>query len=197
MKYGYVYWIHLPKHTINQGYIGITVLNPTKRWSKHKSDIATGKHCNPILERAYNKYKDKLIWEVIFEGPYEGCLQLETYWRPLEKIGWNISIGGNAPWIGKKHTEKTKQKIGQAQMGEKNHMYSKKLTLEQREKISKATKGANNPRARKVQCIDTGIIYNTAKEAAENYNLKTSANLIKACKNKQKTCGGVHWKYIK
>ena len=50
-------------------------------------------------------------------------------------------------------------------------------------------------RCKKVICIDTNEIYNSLKEAEE----KTGVNSIcisNCCKEKQKTAGKYHWKYI-
>ncbi len=48
-------------------------------------------------------------------------------------------------FAGKKHSEKTKSMISEAQIGEKNHAYGKPRSLEARRKISEAFKGKGNP----------------------------------------------------
>lgn len=53
---------------------------------------------------------------------------------------------------------------------------------------------ANYSHCKRVQCVETGVIYNSIKEAAEKNNLfDTSISAV--CKGKQKTCGGYHWRY--
>lgn len=105
----YVYWVHLPNSNIKtDGYVGITK-NIDKRWYEHKS---TNK-CK-IFKNAINKYKDKLIWEVIYKGTIEACNQLEQYFRPTPTIGWNIRAGGgNSGSL----SENTKNLISKAKIG--------------------------------------------------------------------------------
>ena len=50
-------------------------------------------------------------------------------------------------------------------------------------------------KSKRIKCIETNIIYNSPKEAAEDLNLKVG--LIRAAANgQQKSCGGYHWKYL-
>ena len=51
-------------------------------------------------------------------------------------------------------------------------------------------------RGKKVLCIETGIIYNSIKEAERQTGINQS-HIVKACKGKYKTSGGFHWKYVK
>lgn len=143
---GYTYWVHLPEHTIHQGYVGVTN-NYERRWQEHIDK----KHCRHF-SHAIEKYSTLLIWEVIFEGPIEGCYQLEEYFRPTPGIGWNIAQGGNGGNnLNRKLSEETKAKLSKARTGKtpwnkgKTNIYSAQ-TLE---KIGAATKirtqGANNP----------------------------------------------------
>ncbi|MDR0676683.1 MAG: hypothetical protein LBF97_06555 [Elusimicrobiota bacterium] len=77
---------------------------------------------------------------------------------------------------------------------EKNRERSKKIA----EKIlgrKTSLIGKFNPAAVMVENIDTGEIFNTLKEAAEKYNLKSSAGISQCCNEKQETAGGFHWKY--
>ena len=102
---GYLYWVHLPNHSIKtDGYVGVTK-NIKTRWYKHKQDLAC-KH----FAHAIQKYQEQLIWEVIFEGPLAGCYQIENYFRPNRKIGWNIAVGGeNMCLTGRVVTEEQRQ----------------------------------------------------------------------------------------
>lgn len=103
--------------------------------------------------------------------------------------------GENHPMYGKHHSEETKQLIREKALGREH-------TEETKKKISEKTKGANNPRAKKVLCIETGQIFNTAKEAALWVKVDNST-LCKCCNGKIKTCGihpitkkRLHWQYI-
>ena len=57
--------------------------------------------------------------------------------------------GKNHPMYGKHHSDATKEKIRKAKIGSK-------LSDATKEKISQKMKGVNNPRAKKVLCIETG-----------------------------------------
>ena len=46
-----------------------------------------------------------------------------------------------------------------------------------------------------VKCVETGIIYESAGEAAKQLNLDR-ASIVKVCNGKRKTCGGYHWEYV-
>ena len=48
---------------------------------------------------------------------------------------------------------------------------------------------------KKVLCIETGIIYNSIKEAERQTGISNS-NIVKACKGKYKNAGSFHWKYV-
>lgn len=48
----------------------------------------------------------------------------------------------------------------------------------------------------KVLCIETGVIYNSIKDAAYAVGCKSSAGISACCRGNAKTSGGFHWKYI-
>lgn len=48
----------------------------------------------------------------------------------------------------------------------------------------------------KIRCIETGKIYNTSREAANDIGAKKTNGIVATCKGKQKTSGGYHWEYI-
>lgn len=110
--------------------------------------------------------------------------------------------GKNNPFYGKRHSEQTKQKMSNIKRG-------KTLTDETRVKISEALKSrpfseshrnnlsiANKSRAKLVLCIETGIVYNSLKDAAYQNNIDIS-DLSKACRSNGKIVRQKkHWMYI-
>ena len=70
----YVQLVSMPKDTaliykiINpvngHSYIGSTV-EPKRRWRLHQKDLKDGKHTSMLLQRAWNKYGDKLVFEPV------------------------------------------------------------------------------------------------------------------------------------
>ena len=116
--------------------------------------------------------------------------------------------GKNHPFYGKNHTETTKEKISKKNKGRimsseqkekiskkvsgiNNGMYGKNHTEEAKRKISEANKGRN---AKKVYCVELNKIFDSAKKCAEELGLYATS-ITKVCKEKQKTCGGYHFKY--
>lgn len=47
----------------------------------------------------------------------------------------------------------------------------------------------------KVECIDTGRVYNSIKEAAADYNIQHS-NIVACCNGRRAAAGGVRWAYV-
>jgi hypothetical protein len=123
---------------------------------------------------------------------------------------------------GLRHTDASKERIGNAQRGELNPNYGKpeaakyityksgenspnwgrEFTKEHCEKISKSKVGANNPNygvigednhsSKPVKCLETGIVYCSAKEA----ELQTGThrqNISHCCRGKRKKAGGFSW----
>src|SRR5271156_4781863 len=86
-------------------------------------------------------------------------------------------------------TEEHKRKIGEAQLGEKNHMFGKRGTLsplfgkkassETKEKISASKKGKKNPNLglihrKKIICLNNNKIYDSAKIVAKELAISHS-----------------------
>ena len=182
----HVYWIHLPKHTdiYTQGYVGVCKADDINvRWSRHKLEARKEDGCNYTIYKAIRKYgAHNLVWDIVFTGPYIGCLQLEEYWRSAPNIGWNIHAGGRSqsPMQGRKHTKETCKKLSEIKTGhirseesrrkqaetQKGHILSDETKL----KISKAQSGkANNgvlKRRRKIKA-SSGEVFESLTKAAE------------------------------
>lgn len=199
----YVYWIRLPEHTDNrtEGYIGVYKGQDVKqRWNRHKRDAALGSKY--IVHKAIRKHEN-LVYEILFEGPYEGCLQLEEYWRPSINIGWNIHSGGRScsPMKGRKHTIKSKLKMSSAGIGRKRSeesLLKQSKTLKghvtsdsTKKKISDAQKGNANAgvlKCRKQIVASTGEIFESASAAARWVGIHPSS-IFKQIGGVYKTAG--------
>lgn len=90
--------------------------------------------------------------------------------------------------------------------GENNPMYGRKRTKEEKEKISKTRaerglgRGGDNPKAKKVLCLETGELFNCVLDAQISKGIKTYSSLtIALCENEQedRTAGGFHWAFEK
>lgn len=96
--------------------------------------------------------------------------------------GYNVELGGSIHC----HSQETKNKIAKANK-------KRIITKQMHENFSKGQKGNNN-RGKAVKCIETGIIYKSASEAARQLGL-SGHSAIAGCCNKRKgykTAGGYH-----
>lgn len=88
---------------LEQGYVGFTSGSVDRRWREHKSAAKAEQVLNYPVYNAMRKYGDALVVATLLEGPDEYCLEMENKLRPVPNIGWNISCGGGAPMLGKRH----------------------------------------------------------------------------------------------
>lgn len=51
-------------------------------------------------------------------------------------------------------------------------------------------------RKKAVRCIETGIIYESATEAARQVEKTTQSKICMVCRGQRNTCGGFHWEYV-
>lgn len=147
MTYGLVYAARLKKD--GRLYIGKTTQALVKRKSVHKCNALRGH--GHYFHAAIRKYGfDAFEWCVLREC--NNAVELSDAERVLieenqsnvKGKGFNLTNGGE----GWQHSEETKQKIGEANRGEKNGMYGripwnkgKRLSKQHRENLSKAHLG--------------------------------------------------------
>lgn len=137
------------KHLFPNGkiYIGITSQKPQRRW-----DNGRGYNTQELMNRAITKYGWDNIEHIILasgltksEAEEIEIALISDLKANNPKYGYNIENGGNCAGT---HSKETRKKIGDAQRGEKNHMYGKpspmrgkKRTPEQVENNRKAHLG--------------------------------------------------------
>lgn len=119
------------------------------------------------------------------------------------KYGYNVSNGGNC--LGTL-TEKTKEKIRNANIGKKlkeetkkkisNTLAGRQHTEEEKRKIGYSLK-VNGKHCKEVINLDTGEIYKSLKEASKEFNVKNPTHIIEVCKGKRHTAYGYKWAYVK
>lgn len=183
----------------NKRYVGITSKDdPYKRWGNNGTNYKNNKY----FYRAIEKYGwDNFQHIIVARGLDEETakwLEIELI-RELDTInpnkGYNLTKGGDGV-NGYKHSEERRKKC--ARNGEMNGMYGKYHTDEAKEKMSKKKKdiynGSNNPNAKRVLCIELGIIFNTINEAAKF--IKRNQSRISDVLNNGGTAGGYHWEYV-
>ena len=115
---------------------------------------------------------------------------------------------------GKRHpiSDETKKKISKAHIGKPGPHFTEaqrkkfseqrkgiRFSPEHRKHISECKKGVyvrgNNPKARKVVCVETGVVFDCLADAGE-WAKCSSHNISSVCTGHLKTSGGYHWKYL-
>lgn len=120
-----------------------------------------------------------------------------------------ILIGSQNPNYGHYLSEETKYKISKTKTGQKHGPHSEETkrkisegnkgkpkphTEEQKRLLSIRNSGSGNPHAKRVKCVETGQVFNTAKEASLFICKSDSAVKASICTNTR--AGGYHWQYI-
>ena len=221
MKTEYYVYMHITPN--GKRYIGITCCEkPNRRWQN-----GYGYTTQPFY-RAIKKYGWNNIEHIILASGLSSSeastlerMYIEKYHTTNKKYGYNMTDGGE--YFGHM-SEEHKQKIGDANRGERNGMYGHRYTDEERQymsehsvwngrnhteetkqKMSLARKehpiafyGKEHPMAHAVLQYDLNgkyiNRYDTAKEAEEKTG--TLRSTICTClKGRKKTAGGYIWKY--
>ena len=162
-----------------------------RRWKIHKAMWKTSKK-SPKLFYSLKKYGvENHQFDTIEYCDKEDLNCSERFWQDQFNVLGEEGLNCILTQCGEKRyvaSEETRRKISDGQLGEKNHMFGKKGELnpiygrvfsnEHVQKIKEGRKGqsflGNNPRAKLVLCLITGVFYSCAKEASEIYNIKHS-----------------------
>ena len=119
-------------------YIGSTQ-NKTRRLVQHKSNLRNNRHDNPYLQNAWNKYSTDNFEFTIVEKveDIEDLIDREQFYIDKLEPEYNIK-----PEAGRsKVSKETKQKLREANLGEKSPRYGKKLSEKHKQRISEANIG--------------------------------------------------------
>lgn len=205
-------------------YIGQTIQPLKKRWNLHCSNSSGCPALNnafkkygkdnfeiTVIDHAHSR--EELDQKEIF---------WIEYYNSLVPNGYNLHTGGLhhkvseetrqkiiKSLIGRKHSDETKRKIGESNKG-KHSSTNRILTNEYRKKLSERLKGnkyrlgvshseevkkrIGEAGKRKVINVDTCIMFDSAKEAGEFYDI-CPCNITEVCKGHRKTARGYHWRY--
>lgn len=191
-----LYYVYVHINKINgKRYYGITSEKiPEKRWKK-------GYYHNKHFQSAIMKYGWDNFEHIIIA---QGLSRTEAEQKEAELIreyetinpenGYNLTTGGGLGVT--RHSEKSKKLMSKHTSGALNPMYGKHHSDETREKIRKAL--TNHPNmSKRVMCIETGVIYESLREAERKTGIDRKG-IGQAAKSNgtQKTAGGFHWKIV-
>ena len=149
--------------------------------------------CETFLIQKYNTTNDNFGYNLTYGGEHPKHTEISR-----KRISENHAdfSGMNHPRYGKHLSEETKQKISKSHIGYK---YDEKL----KKKRSESVKEGKNPRAKKVRCVNNGMIFDTARLAAKWSNQFDGSYIGKCCKGLS-DYAGIHpntgerlkWEYI-
>lgn len=123
----------------------------------------------------------------------KGRVFTEEHKKAISKFHAECSGEKNSMY-GKHHTEESKRKMSVNQ--------KKAFTPERRKELSDWAKvrmlGNQNPRAKKVKCIENGMVFDTIKEAAiwVHGSVKSKSAISQCCKGVRNIALGYHWEYV-
>ena len=207
----YKVYIHIFPN--NKVYVGMTCQEPKKRWQNGKAYKENRHLYNAINKYGWGNIEHKILFDNLEkeEAELKEIDLISKYKANDSQYGYNIEYGG---CHNGKTSEQTKRKISMANKGKRNSPQTefKKghktiFTKDMREKISRKNKGRHASirtefkkghksfSAKKVLCIETNTVYNTIKEAGEDTSTM-ACHISEVCKNKRKSAGGLHWKYL-
>lgn len=156
----------------------------------HEYDLRNNRHRNIHLQRAYNLNPNVFTFEVICTCAEEDLNALEEYYIKKyncldDRYGYNLDAAARGVGI---HSEETKQKISRSKIGNQA-MKGIKLSEEWKRHLSEA-----QPHRKRIQCIETGEVYDSFADAARKTGLNRT-KIVSVCTGKRKTTGGLRFKY--
>ena len=221
-----MYTVYQHKNLRNgKSYIGMTSLEPKRRWNNGWGYKNQPKIWSDIKESDWNT---DWVHEIIgkFEDKQEALNVEEMFIRLFDSIneGYNTSSYGSGNYekteeqkrkiseshIGKHFSEENKKKLSEALSGHEVSEETRKkisdaltgrtFSEEHKKKISEANKGnINVPTKPVLQFSKDGELieeYSSIHEAERHTGLSAS-NICACCKGKYKSAGGYIWKYKK
>lgn len=179
----------------NKIYVGITN-NIRSRWNKHVYDAKHTSKC--VIHRAMRKYGCENFSIKIIDDcqSKEKLLELEKYYiidlkSHVKNGGYNETFGGEAPMLGRNHSNKSKNLTSQKLKGRVSPNKGNKYSVEMKKKM----KESHGKSVLQIDKLGTIIkSYKTLTAANEETGIAVS-NISGVCRGKKKTAGGFIWKY--
>ena len=197
----------------NQVYIGKTMKNTEARKREHLAQLDD----NSAIHQSIKKHGiEHFTWVVIESNIFDKKILAERqqYWIAQYDSyyhGYNMTKGGeggngthaaNLQKWREQNPDLVQQSIQKLIQWNLNHTEEKKEINKHAAETRKAkygkniTQKANEATRKKVRCLETNIIYNSATEAALAVGGANASNISKACTGRAKTAYKYHWEYI-
>ena len=203
------YKVYIHTNQINQKkYIGITCQKPEYRWgSKGQGYIECPYFWRSIQKYGWDKfshqiYADNLTRQEACEMEIRQIAEMKTN---DPSYGYNISKGGDgldpdlikSMWKDDSFKADMIARMRAAWTDPDKRMRRSEAAKDRWSDPSFkqfVTNQVTKACGRKIQCVETDIVYNTIKEVEDTFGL-CKANICRAAKKGYK-CGGYHWKYV-
>ena len=197
--------IYLHRNKINNKvYIGQTIQSLDERWKNGLGYKNSYYFYNAIQKYGWNNF-EHIILEQNEDWTQEELNNKEKEYIKLfnatnPQYGYNICEGGSSSispnalpkaveWM-KEHPEFGQARAADMLKWQKEH--PEEILKMRRINAAKAAAA----RKKKVQCIETNEIFESASEAARKTPKTSQSKICMVCRGQRKTCGGYHWRYI-
>lgn len=150
-----------------------------ERLKHHQQDLLLNKHHNKYLQNAYNKYGiDNFYYEIIEICSPVDCINREQYWIDLLKPHYNLLKKAGSS-LGRIVSKETGQKIRESnKLWWNNPENKKRMIIAFKNKIKRPKKVKIKKEyhglCKKVKCLNTNEIFNSATEASRKLNISYS-----------------------
>lgn len=168
----------------NKKYVGVTSQKAFARWQNGKPYIRHKKLHKDILLYGWDGFTHEILYKDLTEEEAKTKeIELIKKWD-LTNYGYNTFKGGVIPTL----DENARAKLRERSAGKNNPFYGCKHSEE-----TKRLMRQNRPK-RGVICVETGIYYESTREAQRQTGAY-HGDISKCCKGTKKTSGGYRWKY--
>lgn len=185
-----IYRIYLIPENNRVVYVGMTSKHPAVRLYSLMKDNSTFVEC--VTKYGNNCFGYDIIETV---DTKEKAFEREAYWTlyynsisPL----FNIGLGQHSQYNKDKEEMREFYNKTLKPWLEKHGGPNKGKVMSEEQKLKIAM---NNSRSKKVQCIETGIIYPSINNAHKNTEIPY-ANIKMACTFIDQQAGGYHWRFV-
>lgn len=214
----YKLYVHVIHEENDMYYVGVTKKTLAQRWGRGRC-YPYGRMKEAIKKHGWNNIDHvvlsiKLDEETAHEFEIELIKELDS---TNPERGFNISTGGlcgsngvrkcgpENHFYGRKHSDKSRALIKAHHApcsGKNNSFFGRKHSAESRARMSATLKGLqageNSPVAKKVVNIETGMVFNTIKEACIYAG---SGHVGSVCNGKRPSAGkkdgvALHWRFL-
>lgn len=194
MAGNYVVYIHENKAN-GKRYVGITN-NTSKRWyGKGKKYEQCPHFWSAIQKYGWDGFAHLIVRSgLTLEEANAAEKELIAKYRTQDSnFGYNIQPGGDfvPTMLGKKHKESTKRKIREKALG---RVISEEQKKHHSEVMTGLMVGSRNHKSKAVRCLNTGVIYETQRLAAEATGVDQS-KISLCCQGKRSHTHGLRWEY--